>query len=99
MRCFAAAAMAAVMLSPAFAVAQEPSCGPYPDVLRALGQNFGEVPVATGVDSRGHAIVVLASPDGGTWTILIRNTAGIACMAASGENWRPAAPTVPGQGA
>ena len=61
-----------------------PQCLPYDAMLGALGSNYSETVQATGLAATGDVVQVTAS-DGGTWTILIIDAAGQACIAAHGE--------------
>ena len=63
---------------------EAPQCLPYDAMLGALGSNYSEAVQATGLAATGHVVQVTAS-DGGTWTILIVDAAGQACIAAHGE--------------
>lgn len=69
-------------------------CGGRSEMVRRLAQGFGEVQVGSGLSGDGRIVEVWASPDGGTWTILITTAGGISCLAGAGEGW-VAAPDVP----
>jgi hypothetical protein len=75
------------------ALAQAPAaCGPRAAVLRALVDNYGEAPVAMGLTADGRLVEILATPDGATWTALLSEAGGEACVVAVGRHWQPAAP-------
>lgn len=62
-------------------------CAPW-DVARAeFKKTYGEEPVAAGV-ARGSMVVVLASPDGKTFTIMVVGPNGMACGIAAGSDWQ-----------
>lgn len=79
----AAAVMAAFFVTPA-AEAQAP-CAPRNAVVERLGER-GLAVVASGLDSRGVVIEVLADPDG-RWVIHMVRPDGIACLLMSGEGF------------
>ncbi len=73
------------------------ACAPRAAVLESLAAKYGETPIAAGVTDRALLIEVLASGDGGTWTIIATSPAGVSCFIAAGEGWRrmPAVPAGP----
>ena len=77
------------------AVAQNP-CADRDAIAERLAARFGEGPAATGLTDGGALIEVLAAP-GGSWTLLLLREpeSGIACVVATGQNWR-ALPPAPG---
>lgn len=81
-----AAAMMAIMPS---GVSGQPSCAPYAEQARQLAERFGETVVGVGVLPDGVVIELFATPDGGTWTLLLRPDADRACLAAAGTDWVP----------
>ena len=62
-------------------------CGTHESITKQLLQKYSEKPVAVGVTGTGSLIEVLASRDGETWTILLRQTSGLTCIMSSGEDW------------
>jgi hypothetical protein len=81
---------------------QQPTCAPYAEVEAKLAAEYHETRVQQGVVGEGRAmLVILASPDGATWTALMVRHDGLACMAAAGSDWQVRhddAPSVPEQG-
>jgi hypothetical protein len=70
------------------ASAQAPAmCAARADIVANLQGKFSEAPVAIGLDNGGGVVEVLASPDGGTWTIIVTDTHGVSCLMAAGEYW------------
>lgn len=67
---------------------QAAACSPRSDVLRHLAKKYGEEPVAIGVTNKGGLVEVLTTGDGATWTIIVSQPNGTACMVAAGEGWR-----------
>ena len=80
---FTTLALAASLAFPA--VAQSP-CAPYSEVLSHLESKYQEHPVSFGVTATGNMLVVTASKKG-TWTILIVQTNGTACLVLTGDDW------------
>ena len=76
----------------AMAQMQAPSQGQQCDertkVLGHLATKYREAPVAIGVTSAGGLVEVLSTGDGNTWTIIVSNPNGVACLVAAGEGWR-----------
>ncbi len=62
------------------------NCDIRKSLLAKLDTGYGEQPVALGLASTGNVVELLIS-SGGSWTILITNPNGIACIAAVGEDW------------
>jgi hypothetical protein len=83
----------AVMTAWLFAggAAAQSACAPRAAILERLAARYGEVPIAAGVTDRALLIEVLASGDGGSWTIIATSPAGASCLIAAGEGWRAVA--------
>jgi hypothetical protein len=63
-------------------------CDQRASVIGRLAEKYGEAPVAIGVTTAGALVEVLATGDGGTWTIIVSNPNGTSCLIAAGEGWR-----------
>ena len=63
-------------------------CAPYESVRRALFEQHGESAVGTGRDDRELVVQLFATSDGANWTLVIIRPDGIACLVASGQEWR-----------
>jgi len=74
------------------AAAQRIYCNGYADVIAELSKRYGELPVAIAVTSRGNLLEVLTSRGGRTWTIIVSDPNGTACVFGHGEGWRPVLP-------
>jgi hypothetical protein len=85
-RAFAAALGAAFSFCGLPAAAQV--CSPYESVRRALFEQHGESAVGAGHDDRDVVVQLFATSDGATWTLVIVRPDGIACLVASGQEWR-----------
>lgn len=85
------ALLTAILASPA--VAQTP-CLPLPQFLDGLAERFAETPRMSGL--MGTQLMVLTASDAGTWTALIVEADGTACMAAAGDVFVMAPVAIPG---
>lgn len=72
-------------------------CAPRKPLLEKFLQEFGEAPVAGGLDAQGNLIEILASP-AETWTAIVSNPSGQSCVVGSGQSWRTYAAPPPGRG-
>ena len=63
-------------------------CDQRAKVIGHLAQKYKEAPVAIGVTNTGGMVEVLATRDGGTWTIILSSPNGTSCLLAAGEGWR-----------
>lgn len=63
------------------------NCEARTSLIAKLDKGFSEHPVAIGLASTGNLLEVLLSSEG-TWTIVITNPDGLACIAATGEHWQ-----------
>jgi hypothetical protein len=70
------------------APAQSQVCAPYESVRRALFEQHGEAAVGAGHDDRELVVQLFATADGATWTLVVVRPDGIACLVASGREWR-----------
>ncbi len=83
----ALALLAGACGAPAYAQTP-PSCSTHEAIAAGLLAQYQETPVSIGVTSNGRLVEVFASPDGSTWTVVVTQPGGQACVTASGENWR-----------
>lgn len=77
------AALLLFLSAPALA---QPPCAPYSEVLSHLESEYQERPVSFGVTATGNMLVITAGKKG-TWTILIVQTNGTACLVLTGDDW------------
>jgi len=89
------ATVGALMLGAARADAQS-ACADHDQVVQQLGQAYGETRQSLGLSSDGSVIEIFAS-EAGTWTIVVTDVNGQACLAAAGEAWQAAPVSVKGQ--
>lgn len=57
------------------------------EVVAQLGGAYKEAPVAGGIAANGNILEVFASPDGGSWTIIVTRPDGMSNVVAEGEGW------------
>lgn len=79
-----ACALAASLCLFSHGAGAQTACAPHDDMVRHLAGRYSEKPVAIGVTSRGHLLEMLASPDGRTWSVLVTNPGGLACLVLEG---------------
>lgn len=97
MRSFLAAAMLLATHTPAMPQVQ-PKCGPGKELLKTLQEKYKETGSAIGMINPQQAFLIVASPDGKTWTALVYNSDGTACFVASGTDLSPVEIKPGGQG-
>lgn len=77
------------------------TCFPRDAIIRHLSERYGERPIATGV-ARDHLVLLLARPDGASWTILLvpagSGGGDLACPLTAGEGWRAVTEPTPPEG-
>lgn len=64
-----------------------PNCAGLADVLAAMALKFHEQPLFMGLVTNGARVIVLVNPDLTTWTALVADQHGRACLVASGQSW------------
>lgn len=85
MRLKIAAALAAIHA--AWPAAAQAPCAPHADVVALLAERWGEARIGIGLGASGHAFELYAAEATGTWTIVVTDPAGRACLLASGQAW------------
>src|SRR5688572_11040528 len=78
-------AAALFLIFPTIAEAQVP-CAARDEIVSQITQRFKETPEANGITPDGMLLEVFVS-EARSWTILLTTPQGIACIAATGENW------------
>jgi hypothetical protein len=84
---FAAVLAAVSLLGVAGPVQAAVPCGTHDVMAEALSTKFKEVRRVTGVLNAKAVMEIFMSPQG-TWTVLVTNTNGIACIVAAGQDWQ-----------
>jgi hypothetical protein len=87
--------LAGALTISAFPALPQAFCAPRTDAIAMLAEGYGETREAIALGAAGQVVEVFANLDTRTWTILITGANGIACLAASGQNyertWAPPA--------
>lgn len=86
-RLFTAAILFGVAATAPPALAQTPSCALRDIVVERLTQNFGELPVAGGLQNSHSIIEIWASDQTGTFTVLISRADGFSCVVSTGTGF------------
>jgi hypothetical protein len=95
-RAFVSAVVASIFIgmalsaTPAQAQLTRPQmmCGKRTDMVRQLGEKYGESRRSMGLAGRRGVIELFASEATGSWTILLTSPQGTACLMAAGEAFR-----------
>ena len=82
-----AAVLTAVSLFGLAGEAAAMQCANHDNMAKTLTGKFKETRRAMGVVNSTVVMEIFMSPQG-TWTVLVTDTRGIACIAASGEEWQ-----------
>jgi hypothetical protein len=84
----ALAALLAILpcVSAAEALAVQVQCAKHEFMRKLLTKKFSEEPVAIGTVNQDRFMELFVSAEG-TWTVLMTQTDGQACILAAGENW------------
>jgi len=77
--------LAIVVGATAPAHAQTAACADHDAVTALLAERYGEARIAIGLAADGALVEVWANRESGTWTIMITQPGGPACLAAGGE--------------
>ena len=83
-----AAIFAAILLAGIAGKAEAtPQSGDHDKIVDVLGNKFKERRRVMGVVNSKAVMEIFMSPQG-TWTMVITDTSGLSCIAASGEEWQ-----------
>lgn len=63
------------------------NCATRDSIATALSINYGEQPVSGGLQGDNRLVEIFVSEKDNTWTILVTETNGVACIVAAGTNW------------
>ncbi len=95
-RIFGAAALAlGLLLGIASETRAQTVCLPHIEVVKQLGGQHSEAPVALGLADNGNVLEVFSTGNGSTWTVVMTMPSGVTCMMATGEAWESLAKTAP----
>ena len=80
------AALALTLFSTSLAQAGTPRCAPHADMLSVLAKQYGEAPQAIGI-VKGNIVLEVLSSKAGSFTILVTQADGMACILAAGQDF------------
>jgi hypothetical protein len=86
MRSVVAAALSGLVVAASPAGAEE-ACGQRGDIVAVLVERYQESPRGGGLQTATAMVEVWASDKTGTWTILLTQADGVACVVAAGRDW------------
>ncbi len=95
MRTIKAALLAVAVLVPAHVQAQNNLCADRGVITERLTANYGEKFAGGGLRNADAIFEVWMSDETGTWTIIMTQPNGQACVMAAGTDWRGALPETP----
>lgn len=84
--------MAGMLVMTALPAAAQSFCGPRDKLVAKLEKDYGEQQTAMGLRGSSAIFEVWASPEKGTWTVLMTRPDGMACPMAAGTDWRDIEP-------
>lgn len=70
-------------------------CGDRDKIVAHLAETYGEGRVSVGLAENGAMVETFASPETGSWTLLVTSPQGLTCLLASGESFEPVSEVVP----
>lgn len=82
------AAFALVLAAPAAAQSPPPICMPVEKLVEILRDEYRERLTASGVMENGLRVLLFATEDGATWTLVMLGPSGGACVGPTGSTWR-----------
>ena len=62
-------------------------CADRGTILKELQKQYGEAPVIAALTEDGRVVEFVATPDGGSWTLLITRPDGTTCALGTGVAW------------
>ena len=84
---FAAVLAVVTLFSCAGVASAAVPCGSHDALAKSLNTKFKEARRVMGVVNAKAVMEIFMSPQG-TWTVLVTDTTGIACVIASGQDWQ-----------
>lgn len=87
----AALACAMTIASIHGAKAQNGLCAPRDEIIKQLKVKHGETRQVVGLQRNFRVMETYANPETGTWTIIVSNPNGVACLVAAGQAFEASA--------
>ena len=85
------ACMIGLLAAPAAAM----QCGDREKIVAHLAETYGEGRVSVGLAENGAMVETFASPETGSWTLLMTSPQGLTCLLAAGESFETVSEAVP----
>lgn len=85
-RMLTAVASFMVLVSFALPASAQNLCGERVDIIDTLKTRYHEAPISMGLAGNGGVVEVFASQKG-SWTIVVTQPTGVACVVSAGESW------------
>ncbi len=70
------------------------ACAPFAQLSETLKQRYDESPTAFGLVENTSIMQLYASPESGTWSIVMTNRQGFSCIVAAGHSWEQIDPAL-----
>lgn len=94
MKAITASLLILLIATPASAQNAGPNiCGDRGAIIERLQEVYGETFQALGLQRNQMVMEIFANADTGTWTVLVADPWGGACIVAAGQAWSPGDPT------
>ncbi|MAM62081.1 hypothetical protein [Maritimibacter sp. UBA3975] len=78
---------AALLALPQAAAAQSNTCAARDRVVEHLSDRFGEARQSIGLATGNRVVEMFASPETGTWTLVMTTPDGRSCIIGAGQAW------------
>lgn len=88
--------LAFALILAAFPAFADPQCAGHDDIKTQLAVKYGEGLRSIGLTPGGQMVETYASPDTGTWTIVVTMANGLSCILSSGGAYQEAKAGVDG---
>jgi hypothetical protein len=83
----AAVALGLLLTTPFAEAETRQACADRAKVIERLAEKYGETRQSMGLHQNNGVLEVYASPETGTWTILVTMPNGLSCLIAAGQSW------------
>ena len=70
-------------------------CGPFAEVMAKLVGDNHQQALFTGRSSDGTTVLIMANPDGSSWTAVVQTVTDQACIVSLGPGWQPGGKPIP----
>ena len=70
-------------------------CGPFAQAMAKLVGDNHQQALFMGLSSDGTTVLIMANPDGSTWTAVVKTATDQACIVALGPGWQPGGQPIP----